>query len=129
MVEILFKELSYAVVGAAMEVHRTLGPGFLEAVYQAALAHELALRGIPFEQQVRLPVRYKSILVGEYTADFVIESKIILELKAVTEIHDAYRAQTIHYLTATGCELAILLNFGAPRLQQERIVRFQTPKP
>jgi GxxExxY protein len=65
MVEIIFKELSYAIVGAAMEVHRTLGSGFLEAVYQAALAHELKLRDIPFEEQVRLPVHYKDVLVGE----------------------------------------------------------------
>ena len=69
MTKILFKELSYAVVGAAMEVHRTLGPGFLESVYEAALAHELTLRGIPFEQQKRLPVHYKGQRIGEYVAD------------------------------------------------------------
>ena len=77
MAEIIFKELSYAIVGAAMEVHRILGPGFLEAVYQKALAHELTLRGIRFEQFKKLPVYYKGILVGEYEADFVIEGKII----------------------------------------------------
>ena len=126
MAEILFKELSYSVVGAAMEVHRTLGAGFLEAVYQAALAYELILRNIPFEQQVHLPVYYKGELVGEYIADFVIDGKIILEIKAVTEIHDAYRAQAINYLAATGFQLAILLNFGRPKLQQERLVRFKS---
>ena len=72
MTEILYKELSYAIVGAAMEVHRILGPGFLEAVYQAALAHELGLRGIHFEQFKRLPVAYKEMLVGNYEADFVV---------------------------------------------------------
>lgn len=126
MVEIIFKELSYAIIGAAMEVHRTLGAGFLVAVYQAALAHELKLREIPFEEQVRLPVHYKEVLVGEYVADFVVDSKIILELKAVTEFSDAHRAQAINYLAATGCQLAILLNFGGSKLQQERLVRHQT---
>jgi len=126
MAEILFKELSYAVVGAAMEVHRALGAGFLESVYQAALAYELRLRSIPFEEQVRLPVYYKGQLVGEYIADFVIDGKIILEIKAVTELSDAHRAQAINYLAATGFELAILLNFGASKLQQERLVRFKS---
>jgi len=73
--EILYKELSYAIVGAAMEVHRILGPGFLESVYQAALAHEFTLRGIPFEQFRRLPVMYKGILVGDYIADFVVNNR------------------------------------------------------
>jgi GxxExxY protein len=126
MVEILFKELSYAVVGAAMEVHRALGGGFLEAVYQAALAYEFKLRNIPFEEQVHLPVYYKGQLVGEYIADFVIDGKIILEIKAVAEIKEAHRAQAINYLAATGFELAILLNFGAEKLQHERLVRFQS---
>jgi GxxExxY protein len=124
MAEILFKELSYAIVGAAMEVQRTLGPGFLEGVYQAALAYELKLRNIPFAEQVALPVHYKGVLVGDYSADFVVDGKIILELKAVTEIHDAHRAQAINYLASTGFQLAILLNFGSQMLQQERLVRF-----
>ncbi len=128
MVEILFKELSYAIIGAAMEVHRALGGGFLEAVYQAALAYELKLRNIPFEEQVHLPVYYKGQLVGEYIADFVIDGKIILEIKAVSEIKEAHRAQAINYLAATGFELAILLNFGAAKLQHERLVRFQSFK-
>jgi GxxExxY protein len=79
MAEILFKELSFAIIGAAMEVHNHLGPAFLEAVYQNALAYELALRGIPFEEQKVLPVYYKGQLVGEYKADFVVDGKIILE--------------------------------------------------
>jgi len=82
--QILYKELSYVIVGAAMEVHRILGPGFLEAVYQKALAHELTLRGIRFEQFKRLPVTYKRVPIGDYEADFVIEGKIILEIKAVS---------------------------------------------
>jgi GxxExxY protein len=81
MTEILFKELSFAVIGAAMEVHKILGPGFLEAIYQAALEKELMLRGIPFQRQFELPVRYKGDLIGTYKADLVIDGKIIIEIK------------------------------------------------
>jgi GxxExxY protein len=123
MAEILFKELSYVIIGAAMEVHRILGPGFLEAVYETALAHELTLRGIRFEAQKRLPVYYKGQLVGDYVADFVVEDQIILEIKAVSALTAAHEAQAHNYLTATGLRLAILLNFGATSLQQKRIVR------
>jgi GxxExxY protein len=123
MTEILFKELSFTVVGAAMEVHRILGPGYLEAVYQAALEHELTPRSIPFEAQKRLTVTYKGRLVGEFSADFVIAGQIILELKAISALTKAHEAQAHNYLTVTGLRLAILLNFGAKSLEQERIVR------
>ena len=123
MTKILFKELSYKIIGAAMEVHRMLGSGFLEAVYEAALAHEFTLRGIPFERQIELPVRYKGKLVGHYVADFVVNGQIILELKAVSALTKAHEAQAHNYLAATGLRLAILLNFGAESLQQKRIVR------
>ena len=122
MAEILYKELSYLIVGTAMEVHRTLGPGFLEAVYQAALVRELSLRGVRFEQLKRLSVTYKGALVGDYVADFVIEDKIILELKAASVIHPKHIAQAVNYLTVTGLKLAIILNFGAESLQFERAV-------
>ena len=123
MAEIFFKELSFAVVGAAMEVHRQLGSGFLEAVYQKSLAYELTLRNIPFEEQVLLPVYYKGQLVGEYKADFVIDGKIILELKSVSALNAAHVAQAHHYLAATGLRLAILINFGTPSLQTRRVAK------
>lgn len=123
MAEILYKELSYAITGAAMEVHRLLGPGFLEAVYQAALAYELTLRGIQFEQFKKLPVTYKGVLVGNYEADIVVEDKIILELKGASTLHPKHEAQALNYLTATGLRLAILLNFGADSLEQKRVVK------
>ncbi|MBN1877015.1 MAG: GxxExxY protein [Anaerolineae bacterium] len=123
MAEILYKDFSYQIVGAAMEVHRILGPGFLEAVYEASLAHELGLRGLPFERQKHLPVTYKGQLVGDYIADLVVDNTIILELKAIAQIHDAHRAQAHHYLTATGLRLAIILNFGASSLEHQRVVR------
>lgn len=122
MAEILHKELSYTIVGAAMEVHRVLGPGFLEAVYESALAHEFALRGLPFKRQAALPVRYKEALVGEYLADFIVDNQVVIELKAVAQFHPAHEAQAHHYLAATGLRLAILLNFGAESLQYKRIV-------
>jgi len=106
-----------------MEVHRILGLGFLEAVYQAALAHELAQRGIPFERFKKLPVDYKGVLVGDYEADFVIDRKFILEIKAVERFHPRYQAQALNYLTATGFQLVILINFGGDSLQQKRIVK------
>ena len=123
MAEILYRELSYAIVGAAMEVHRVLGPGFLEAVYEAALAHELTLRGVRFEQQKRLPVYYKGVLAGEYVADLLVEDEVIVEIKAVSALNQAHAAQAHNYLAATGLRLAILLNLSAPSLQQKRIVK------
>jgi GxxExxY protein len=106
-----------------MEVHRILGPGFLEAVYQKALAYELTLRGIHFEQLKRLPVTYKGVNIGDYEADFVIEDKIVLEIKAVSALHPRHEAQAHHYLVVTGLRLAILLNFGAGSLEQQRVVK------
>ena len=106
-----------------MEVHRILEPGFLEAVYQAALAHELTLHGIRFEQFKHLPVTYKGIPVGNYVADFMVEDKVIIEIKATSKFHPKHQAQAINYLTATGFRLAILLNFGAGSLQHKRLVK------
>ena len=123
MTELLYKELTFAVIGAAMEVHRILGPGFLEAVYQAALERELTLRGIPFGKQVKLPVSYKGEVVGEYIADFIIDGKLIVEIKAVSNFNSQHQAQAMHYLAATGCRLALLLNFGTGSLQHKRVIK------
>lgn len=123
MAEILFKQLSYAIIGAAMEVHNILGLGFLEAVYQVALEKELRLRGIPFERKVKLPVLYKGDLIGEYEADLVVDGKIVVEIKSISRLTSAHEAQAIHYLAATGLQLAILINFGETSLQSRRVVR------
>lgn len=123
MAELLYKELAYAIVGAAMEVHNQLGPGFLEVVYRKALIYELTLRGILVEEEKPLPVYYKGQLVGEYRSDIVVDGKIILEIKAVSALIKAHDGQAIHYLTATGLRLAILINFGSSSLQSRRIVK------
>jgi GxxExxY protein len=120
---ILYKELSYQIIGAAMEVHRVLDGGFLESVYENALAYEFALRGMPFERQKPLQVFYKDIEVGLYYADFLIGGMVIQEIKAVSKLSPAHEAQAHHYLAATGAELAILINFGAQSLEYKRIVR------
>ncbi|MFQ5436300.1 MAG: GxxExxY protein [Anaerolineae bacterium] len=122
MARFVYQELSYAIVGAAMEVHKVLGAGFLEKVYQKALVHELALRGISFEEYKRLTVRYKGVVVGDYEADIVVDGKMILELKAVKDIHPKHMAQARNYLKATGFKLGIVLNFGASSLQHWRAV-------
>ena len=123
MTKILYPELSYQIVGAAMEVHHQLGPGFLEVVYESALAYEFDLQGISYERQKQLPVSYKGQPVGHYVADLVVDGKIVLELKAVTSITPAHQAQAHHYLAATGLRLALLINFGATSLQHKRVIK------
>ena len=123
MAEYLYRDLSYAVLGAAMEVHRVLGPGFLEYVYRQALAHEFTLRKILYTQEESLNVRYKAIQIGQYRTDFIIAEKIILEIKAITGLIPAHEAQALHYLAGTGLRLAILLNFGTESLQIRRLIR------
>ena len=123
MVELLYKELTFAVIGAAMEVHKVLGSGFLEAVYQAALERELTLREISFESKVKLPVTYKDTLVGTYEADLVIDRKFIIEIKAVSKFNAGHQAQAMHYLAATGLRLALLLNFGTGSLEHRRVIK------
>ena len=123
MVELMYKELTFAVIGAAMEVHRILGPGFLEAVYQGALERELALRAIPCQRKVKLPVVYKDCVVGEYEADLVIDNKFIVELKSVSKLNSSHQAQAMHYLAATGLRLALILNFGTGSLENRRVIK------
>ena len=121
--EIIYRELSYRIVGAAMEVHKHLGCGFLEAVYDEAFAAELSTLNIPFEYQRDLEVLYKGKpLKHTYRADFVVDGKIIVESKASSGLTDNDRAQVINYLKATGYRLGILINYGLPSLQYERLV-------
>lgn len=120
-------ELSGRVIGAAMRVHSTLGPGFSELVYQNALAIEMALEGIPFEREVKLEVRYRDQQVGHYRADLLVAGTLLLELKAVQAILPEHEVQVVGYLAATGLAQALLLNFGTRRLQIKK--KFRTPLP
>lgn len=121
---IIYKEESYKILGAAFKVYNTLGAGFLEAVYQEALEIELQRQGIPYEREKELKIVYDGVeLKQTYKADFVCYGKIIVELKAVSALDDAHRAQVYNYLHATGLKMGLLMNFGnAEELEKQRIV-------
>jgi GxxExxY protein len=113
---------TYAIIGAAMEVHRGLGNGFLEGVCQDAL--EIAQRNLPFQREQQVPVLYKGVTLGTpYRADFVCHGSIIVELKAIKALTDVESAQVLHYLKATGLERALLINFGTQRLEYRRFIQ------
>jgi GxxExxY protein len=114
---------SYAIIGAAMEVHRELGCGFLERVYQETLAMELAARGIPFKREVKFAIAYKGQLLPlTYVVDFLCYENLLVEVKALAAIGPPERAQVINYLRASGFKRAVLLNFGARSLQCRRFI-------
>ena len=119
---LLYKEESYKIIGAAMEVHRILGCGFVESVYQEALEKEFVYKGIPHEREKELSIKYKGdTLTKSFKADFVCYNKIILELKAVKEFADEHYAQLYNYLKASGMDLGILINFGTTSIEFERL--------
>lgn len=121
---LIYKSESFKIIGACMEVHNVLGCGFLEAVYQEALAIEFERRRIPFEQEKTLQIHYKEhLLKKSYDADFLCYGKIIVEIKALSELHSSCISQTLNYLKATGFRLGLLVNFGAPSLEFRRIIR------
>ena len=120
--KVIYRELSYQIMQAVFEVHNTLGPGFLEGVYEEALAHELQLQSIPFHRQKNVIIHYKQRVVGNHRLDFVVDDAIVLELKAVSALNDAFKQQTLSYLKATGLKLGILINFGTQRVEYTRIV-------
>jgi GxxExxY protein len=111
------RELTEQIIGAAIEVHRALGPGLLESVYESCLAHELCLRGVPFESQKQVVVRYKAVqLASELRADFIVDGKVVVELKAVDAVLPVHRAQLLTYLRLTKCEVGLLINFNVEQL-------------
>jgi GxxExxY protein len=115
---------SHAIIGAAMEVHRQLGRGFLELLYQTALALEFQDRGIPFKAQVELPVRYKGkLLTCGYRADFVCFEDFLVEIKAIAKLTTADDAQLLNELKATAYQRGLLLNFGSRSLEVKRLIR------
>jgi GxxExxY protein len=114
--------LSERIIGCAFTVANGLGSGFLERVYENALAHELRKAGLTVAQQQGVSVIYDDVIVGEYAADLLVEAAVIVELKAVRALDDVHQAQCMNYLRATGMHLCLLLNFGRPRLEIRRIV-------
>lgn len=123
MNNILFKEEAAKIVGAIFEVHKRLGVGLLEKVYQEALAIELKYRNIPFEREKRFDVYYRDKkLDAQYIADFVCYDKIIVELKAVSELTDVHKAQVRNYLTITGYKLGLLVNFNELYMEPVRVL-------
>ena len=121
------QELTGKIIGCAMRVHSALGPGFLESVYLRALVHELGKDGLRIECQKRLTVHYDGIVVGEFSADVVVEDRVLLELKASRVLAPVNEVQLVHYLTATGIEVGLLLNFGGERLEFRRKTRTYRP--
>jgi GxxExxY protein len=113
-------DLTYVVIGAAMEVHRALGPGFLESVYEEALAREFGLRDINYQRQAELSVDYKGGTVGHFRADFLVAGEIVVELKALKNLSSIEEAQLINYLRVSGLRVGLLINFGARSLQHKR---------
>jgi GxxExxY protein len=125
MADLIYKEESFKIMGACFEVYNELGCGFLEPVYQECLELEVAMQEIPFRAQEQLKLRYKDHLLKQvYEPDFICWEKVIVEIKAVSELADIHRAQLQNYLKATGHRLGLLVNFGNyPKLEWERIVR------
>ena len=120
--KILYKDLSYKIIGVAMQAHTELGYGFLERVYENALMVLFEENGIHAQQQIPIKVQFHGRVIGDYIADILVENSIILELKATDRIIDIHKAQTLNYLKATNFKLALLLNFGKRKLEYERLV-------
>jgi GxxExxY protein len=116
-----FKELTHKIIGCAMEVHRVLGPGFREYIYQRAMAIELKRAGIPFHEEYEIPIFYKGDKIGLRRADFWIDNTVSLEIKAKSELDSAHFAQAINYIEASNISTGLLINFGASSLQFRRI--------
>ncbi|MEK6551643.1 MAG: GxxExxY protein [Pseudomonadota bacterium] len=114
--------ISERVIGCAQRISNTLGCGFLERVYENAMTHELRKAGLKAEQQIRFPVVYDGVNLGEYVADLVVEDMVIVETKAVKVLDDIHMAQCLNYLKATDLRLGLLLNFGTPKVTVRRVV-------
>ena len=117
------EDKTYKIIGACMEVHKYLGNGFLEAIYQEALEEEFKLIGIPFEREKRLQIKYKNKMLNKYyIVDFLCYDSIIIELKALSQLTSEHIAQVLNYLKATNNKVGLLVNFGTKSLQYERLV-------
>jgi GxxExxY protein len=120
--DFLYKETTQEIIGAAFEVHKHLGHGFLEKVYQRAMQVELLRRGLRAELEHPISVRYKGAVVGDYAADLLVEGKVIVELKVSVEYCDSDEAQLLNELVSTGAKVGLLINFGRDRVEFKRLV-------
>ncbi len=119
---LLHHELTREIIGAAMEVNKTLGNGFLESVYEESLAIEFDLRNIPYKRQKGIDVFYKEQLAKQFVCDFLVGEKVLVEIKAIKAITGVEEAQVLNYLRATGIEVGLLINFGEQSLKYKRLV-------
>jgi GxxExxY protein len=127
MTELIHEDLTFAIIGTAMEVHRQLGPGYLESIYQAAMEVELRQRAIPFESQKRIQIAYRGVLLGDHILDLVVDGRVIVELKAVKDLNDQHRAQLLSYLKGSGLSVGLLINFAKTSLEHKRAVLTDLP--
>lgn len=121
MAEEVKDDLTYNIIGCAMKVHGTLGNGFQEVIYQRCLALELEKAGIGFEREKEMPIYYEGVHVGTRRADFIVESRVVVELKAIVNLEDVHLAQALNYLQAYEMDKGLLLNFGSKSLEVKRL--------
>ncbi len=126
--EFKYSELTSRIIGAAMEVHGTLGNGFQEVIYQRALSIEMDSRKIGHVRELEMPLHYKNHHIGSRRVDFFVEDKVMVEIKAVIQLEDVHLAQAINYLEAYGMEIGLLINFGSRSLQFKRVMKPQASK-
>ncbi len=119
----LYSDLTGKIIGCAMEVHRTLGNGFQEVIYQRALEIEMANQGLAFSREHEMEITYKGVKIGNRRVDFFVEEKVMVEIKAVIQLEDVHLAQAINYLEAYRLEVGLLLNFGSRSLQFKRVMK------
>jgi GxxExxY protein len=120
--KLIHSQLTRQIIGAAMEVHSQLGSGFLESVYEEALSYELTIEGLLYERQKPIVVMYKGHSVGTYICDYLVDGKVLVELKAIQRLTSSDEAQLLNYLKATGIRIGLLFNFGAENLEYKRRV-------
>ena len=121
--EYKYSDITQKIIGCAMKVHRVLGNGFQEVIYQRALAIEMEKQGLQFAREKEMPIHYEGFEIGTRRVDFFVESKVMVELKALTELEDVHLAQALNYLEAYKMEIGLLLNFGAKSLQFKRLIK------
>jgi GxxExxY protein len=118
-----YADLTGKIIGCAMKVHNTLGNGFQEVIYQRCLALEMEKQGLQFQREMEMPIYYESVEVGQRRVDFLVEGKIMVELKAITELEKVHIAQALNYLEAFQLEIGLLINFGGIRLAFKRLIK------